>query len=43
MFPFQHQHGLGAVEPARVFEFGPIDDNVLVGGAREQPIIKDDG
>src|SRR5205814_9134321 len=34
MFPLQHQRGLGAVAPARVFQFRAIDNDVLVGCAR---------
>ena len=34
MLPLEHQGRLGAVEPAGILQFGTVDDDVLVGGAR---------
>src|SRR3954452_18875119 len=34
MLSLEHQGCLGAVEPARILELRPVDDDILVGGAR---------
>ena len=34
MLPLDHQRRLGAVEPAGIFQFRVVDDDVLIGGAR---------
>jgi len=43
MLPFDHQGRLIPIEPAGILEFGPVDDDVLIGGARGASYHHDDG